>query len=170
MGARYVAFSLADFEPFMKEMGFHITPDPNAWEYVFEHVIAPDADRYPDFPQNRFAIRVHSSIDRSTKLTRDVGTDAIRVSLVDKKTNRGHRAFTRVHRTINARSNMRLRCREAWKAVVGKTAICDRCSSLMVERSTVRNGKKEKFLGCSGFDKNNPQSCRRIYPFPADNS
>lgn len=167
MSSRYVPISLAQFTALMDEMKFRPVTVDGCFEHVFEHVIS-----YPKggVPENRFVIRIYSTVDMGTGWTREVGDDAIRVCLLDTQNrderdrDRGERSFTRVHRTQGALENLRLRAKEAWKAVASHGALCDKCGSLMVERKTKRNGKTERFLGCSGYRRDDPQSCRRTRP------
>ena len=97
----------------------------------------------------RYSIRIFSSVDRRTKKTREIGSDAIRVTLYDLKKDRPVKAERRVNRTVNAFSNMKERARELWKYVADGEHICPKCESLLVKRTAKRS--KKDFMGCSSY-------------------
>ena len=122
-------------------------------EYIFERVVKHETPE--DMMQAlkgdgfRYAVRIYSSIDRNTNTTRDMGQDAIRVTLYDLKKERPVKVEKRVNRTQNALSNMRTRAREMWQYVTGDKNVCPTCKSLLVKRTAKRT--KKDFLGCSNY-------------------
>lgn len=95
----------------------------------------------------RLAIVVYSSIDELTGLSRDSGSDAIRVVLMWKSSD-GWKAIGstgRVNRIDTWRKNLRKRL-SGWKDMLeGK---CKSCGAPL----TVRKGEYGKFLGCARYD------------------
>tara|TARA_R100000008_G_C3559081_1_gene155004 strand:+ start:526 stop:1041 length:516 start_codon:yes stop_codon:yes gene_type:complete len=159
----YVEFTFDQAQKVLvDEMGFKcindVAPESegfgiNANEYVFERVIKHEnpedfmkALKGDDF---RYSIRIFSSVDRRTKKTREIGSDAIRVTLYDLKKDRPVKAERRVNRTVNAFSNMKERARELWKYVADGEHICPKCESLLVKRTAKRS--KKDFMGCSSY-------------------
>ncbi len=127
----------------------------NANEYVFERVVknenADDFMKALKGDNFRYSIRIFSSLDRKTKRTREIGSDAIRVTLFDLKQDRPVKAERRVNRTVNAFRNMKERAQELWKYVADGNHVCPKCESLLVKRTAKRT--KKNFLGCSNYPK-----------------
>lgn len=188
MGDRYVAFNLEAFTALMTDMGFaRVTSDKErelqTFEAVFERqveakakdqnltlpVIVHDEHSFLQFP---FKVRIWSSIDKRSGVTRDSGEDAIRIDLVSLETlchhgclstedglheycnpkcHTGHpvKAVTaKCLRTVNAFETVRKTCREMFKFVANNT--CPAChTGVMVKRKT-KDGSRE-FRGCSRF-------------------
>ena len=124
-----------------------------AEEYIYERVVKHETPE--DMMQAlkgdgfRYAIRIFSSIDRRTNITRDTGQDAIRVTLFDLKKDRPVKVEKRVNRTKNALVNMRTRAREMWQYVSSNENTCPTCMRLLVKRTAKRT--KKNFMGCSSY-------------------
>ncbi len=133
----YVEVTRNRFEAEMDDMGFkHITL-PGTVEMVFER----------DIPNSDFSVRVYSSIDPRTGVSRKVGADAVRVLLFNKAKERGAKVEKRVNRTgsedgVMART--RSRAREVWGWYTQNKCSC---GGVMV----TRKGPKGNFLGCSNY-------------------
>ena len=160
----YVGFNYEKARKVLEEeMGFkcinNVDPKSENWgeihanEYVFERVVKHN--NVDDFMKAltgkdfRYSIRIFSSIDRTTKKTRESGSDAIRVTLYDLKKDRPVKVERRVNRTVNAFHNMKERARELWRYVADGSHVCPNCEGLLVKRTAKRT--KQDFLGCSAF-------------------
>ena len=157
-GSKYVEIGLDEFRNVIEtEMGFKCVNGGNdggmAKEYIYERIVQHNNE--DDFmsalrgDKFRYSIRIFSSIDKRTNVTRDTGQDAIRVTLYDMEKGRPVRVEKRVHRTKNALINMRQRAREMWQYVADKKNTCPKCKSLLVKRTAKRT--KKNFMGCSKF-------------------
>ena len=163
--SRYVEFTYEQAQKVLvDEMGFkcinnvdpkseHWAGNPHTDEYIFERIIkhnnADDFMKALSGKNFRYSIRIFSSVDRNSKKTRESGSDAIRVTLYDLKTDRPVKVERRVNRTVNAFHNMKERARELWKYVNSHEHVCPNCEGLLVKRTAKRT--KQDFLGCSAF-------------------
>jgi len=130
----YVKINGKEFADFIEsQMKFHEIKIPGVFERTWEFDI-----------DDRFALRVYSTISTDDNISRSVGADAIRCMVFDKKTQQITRLESRVHRTKNAFTNMRERCRELYKHIKHNRCVC---GGVLVERS----GRNGKFLGCSTY-------------------
>lgn len=135
----YVAISRERFEAEMNDMGFTHVNIPGTSEMVFEREI----------PKNDFAVRIYSTITPNSGVSREVGKDAIRIQLFNKKKERPIKSEGRVNRTGTEDGVMertRQRARDAWAWATKKEHQCG-CGGLM----TKRKGKNGEFLGCSNY-------------------
>lgn len=134
----YQAIYHNEFSSLMADMVFDNLSLKGCAEYVYQRTInnGPNPGRY--------AVRIYSSID-SSGVTREVGSDAIRVVLVDLTTDKMIESW-RTNRTQNALVNVKKNARVAWGYVMDHHNHCD-CGGLMVERK----GKNGNFLGCSMY-------------------
>ena len=140
-GSRFRPFTRQQFEVLMNEMGFLEISRLGTFEHTYERLIANvPSDR-------RFAVRIYSTVDVGTGVTRQNGSDAIRVMVYDTLRNRPVTDWN-VHRTTNAFTNTKERAREAWRYVLNSKHHCT-CGCMMVER----NGKHGPFLGCTNYPK-----------------
>ena len=133
----YVEISRNRFEAEMGDMGFNHIRIPGTLEMVFERMI----------PNSDFSVRIYSSIDPRTGVSRVVGSDAIRVILFNHKKDRGLKVEKRVNRTgteDNVLARTRSRAREIWGWY--RDNKCS-CGGVMVKRK----GSKGEFLGCSNY-------------------
>lgn len=133
--ATFHEISAKDFTEAMGKIGFALISLPNVFELVFER----------RFEETRFSIRVYSSVSAHSGMTREKGSDAIRVMIHDYDLD-VDAPISVVKRTQNALTNLVVRCREAF---VWKNAHKCKCGAIMA----VRDGKRGKFLGCSAFPK-----------------
>ena len=138
----YVAVTRDRFEAEMNDMGFTHINIPGTAEMVFER----------DIPKNDFAVRIYSTIMPRTRLSRDVGKDAIRIQLFNKVKDRPIKSEGRVNRTgtedgVMERTRQRARDAWAWATKAEHQCDSDGCGGLM----TKRTGKNGEFLGCSNY-------------------
>lgn len=157
-GERYVPIRYEDIREVLEDlMGFERRDDDRCWEMIWVRpVITKSGVRFP------YEIKVYTTVDIRTEVSRDVGTDAIRVVLMDTVTGRPvKKAEKRVFRTKNALTNLRERCRDMFKHVM-QGPHCPKCSSLMV----VREGGpgKHKFWGCTHYAPKNSYHCNSTMP------
>ena len=98
---------------------------------------------------NDYCIRIYSSVDRETGVSRNVGDDAIRVvaaSTTDGKPVR--RKFTRINRNGNWQINLRKRISKILESF-DVDIKCTKCGNVLFLK---RNSKdNSRFLGCSNF-------------------
>jgi hypothetical protein len=139
--ASYRSISYATFAKAMREIGFKEVSLPGTWEHVWEREILCRLS------QGRYKVRILSSVDMQTGVTRDRAADAIHVLLLD--TNRNDRVVLnlRVNRTERALTNTVKRAREAYGYVSAHPEHHCTCGSLMV----VRQSKRGEFLGCTNY-------------------
>lgn len=140
MAVRYRPISFVAFKTAMDKIGFASIQLPNTWEHVWERAIDCKLS-------HRYTVRIYSSVDMDTGITRDMGTDAIHVQVFDTVRNRPVVDY-RVHRTENAITNLIERAREAYGYVSQHPEHhCSCGNGLMVAR-----GKPERrFLGCTAY-------------------
>ena len=140
--ATYVPINATAFKAVIEnEMGFGEIYIDGTYERVWERKI----------PNTNYSVRVFSSIVNNC--TRDVGEDAIRVTLFNLITERPIAVEKRVNRTLNALSNMKERARDVWRYAIDKNNKCPECGDLLVPRK----GKYSEFVGCNNFP-----SCKHI--------
>ncbi len=150
MTSRYVEITYDQMAHLLEEeMGFHQIYHQRCGEFVWSRKVETKSGQ--SFP---YAVTVYSSVDRTTRTTRNCGDDAIRVVLVDLETGKAMKlrsekgkAGQRIYRTKNALSNLKERCREYFHQVIYNR--CPLCGSVMVERTKRATG--EKFYGCSHY-------------------
>lgn len=134
----YVPVRRIAFETEMLDMGFAHVDVKGTLELVYERRI----------PNSVYGIRILSTIDPRNGLSRDVGTDAIRVTLWNYTKERPVKVERRVNRTgteDGVIKRTRDRAREVWGWAVNNQCSCG--NGVMVERK----GPKGKFLGCSNY-------------------
>ena len=149
MASYYRPFSHAEFQSWMEAIEFKPVDVPGALEYAYQRDILCKrvADRL-----DRFKVRIMSSVDMRTGMSRDVGGDAIRVLLLDThlQTQNGSTRIVAdwtVNRTVGARENTIQRARDVWGYVSEHPEHHCSCGALMA----VRKGRNGKFLGCTAF-------------------
>ena len=135
MGARFVPISFDTFKSQMDLMGFIPVTVPGTLEYVFERVMHED----------RFAVRIYSSITMGETTTRDCGADAIRVVLYDRVLDKASYSET-VKRTRNALETLQGRAREAW---AHKNKYKCSCGAVMAQRTG--SSHTRSFMGCTAY-------------------
>lgn len=152
MSGRYREITYTAFKALMDEMRFRQVDLSNTMEFVFEHSVQCSLTANA---LDRFKIRIMSSVDVRSNVTREVGSDAIRVLLLDMQPTGKEPGQTKivmdwsVHRTTNALSNTRERAREAYGYVSKHPEHHCSCGSLMALRTTKKTGST--FLGCTAF-------------------
>jgi len=140
MPPKYVPVSVEQIREKMKEIGFVEVLVYKTYELVFERV-----SKVPDL-----TIRIYSSINPDVQGigggSREAGTDAGRVVLVEKTSGKIVWSSKRAHRTASFLQNLAERAREAWRAVA-TLQTCPVCHGYMVLRKS-RQGKGHEFYGC----------------------
>jgi len=130
MAAQYVTITKAEMHDVLTARGYQVLTTTNALEYVYVKVI------------EGYTVLVNTSVDIRTNRSREVGSDAIRVIVLDSNKNviNGEK---RVNRSEGwaIRLNARL---DNWKDGI---VFCDNCGRPMKERK----GKYGKFLGCTAY-------------------
>lgn len=151
MTSRYVEIKHDEMAEVLESIGFSNVDVKGCVEFVWERQVEDTAGN--EFP---YAVRVYSSVDKRTYITRDCGADAIRVVLMDLDTGRAlklksgkGKAGQRIYRTKNALPTLKERCREYFIKVIRDG--CPKCGAVMAERS----GKNGNFMGCTKFPKCN---------------
>lgn len=140
MPPRFIQYTAEEVKAKLGPAGFNAVRLHRCGELVLEREI----EDHPDVK-----IRVYSSIAIHNGDARDAGTDAGRVLLIDRKTDKPIWKSKRAHRTQNFLDALLERCRVAYKAV-STLPRCPVCSGYMVERSK-RGERKPSFLGCLKF-------------------
>ena len=137
-----------EFAETMLGIGFTPVSLANTWEYAWERTIKC---RLSDgrVSDGRFKIRILSSVDINTGMTRDRAKDAIHIMVLDTQDKRPGRPLVdyRVNRTENALTNVVKRAREAYGYVSKFPEHHCTCGSLMV----VRGKPGRQFLGCTAY-------------------
>jgi hypothetical protein len=155
MATRYVPFSLVEASKILiDEMGFTQIAVPGCGEVVFERKVETTTGK--SFP---YRVRIYSTIDRTTGITRENGADAIRLVIVDEATGKMPKgADSRVFRTKNALENTRTRARELFRYVMDEYHHCPKCQSLMTEKK----GRSGPFLGCIRYKDTGCKGTREV--------
>lgn len=152
-GTRYVPIEQGQMEQLLQtEMGFTRADEGNCWEMIWvRDVVTTSGHAFP------YQIKVYSTIDIRTKMSRDSGTDAIRVVLMDKVTGYPVKsAEKKVLRTKSALINTRERARELFRHVL-EGPHCPKCSALMVKRKA--GPEQHEFWGCTHYAPKNTYHC-----------
>lgn len=157
MGKNYVERSKEELDALLiGKYKFRIVRLDGTAEYVYQR----------DGVQIPYSIRVYSSVDVRTGVTRDCGDDAIRVVMVEQATGKARKIMgekanastgTRINRTKNAMVNLEKRVRQYM--LMGTFYRCPKCEGLMAVRENKGNG--EKFLGCLEYPE-----CKGTRPMP----
>jgi hypothetical protein len=132
------------------EMGFTQRQPERTRELCWERRVVTNGEPTP------YAIRVYSTLE-PTGECREIGSDAIRVCLVDQEDPSRERILEvekKVLRTKSAMINLRARARELYGYVNTSAHRCPVCGRLMVVRTTKRTVAKPEvrsFFGCMGF-------------------
>lgn len=141
MATRYVAFKLEAFNNLMESIGFKPVDIEGTEEYTYERQIESKSGiKLP------FNVRVYSTVDKRTNVTRDKDSDAIRLLLINTETGKPVRLERRVFRTKSAFTNTIERARELFKYAFNNS--CPACKKgVMVERKS----KQGPFKGCTNY-------------------
>jgi len=135
MGRKYVEIFWKEFE--------------NALPNDFKQVRLSGVDElvYEKILDDRFSLRVFSSILRVTNLSRDCGKDAIRSVIVDRKSSEPVMGRKRTNRTPGWDKRMRDKIQSLETQFKEGLRWCSRCGSIMY----LRDGKYGEFFGCSRY-------------------
>lgn len=134
MAAQYETITLTDMDAVLTVRGFKQDNSAPGYEYAYRKEMHKDGVMY--------YIRVFTSIDKGTNISRSVGSDAIRIVIYnDKGYVVGHE--TRVNRSTGwaIRLNARI---DKW---IESVMWCPQCGHPLRERT----GKYGKFRGCTTF-------------------
>lgn len=139
--SRYVDIKIEEFEELMNEFRLGLVPSKNSQEYVYGGTI---------FDDDRFAIKIFSSIHKNNNVSRNVGKDAIKIVAIYYDDN--NRAwvvskFKKIYRTKNWAFNLRTRIINIKYSFVGNP--CNKCGAGMI----IRGGRNGYFYGCVKFSK-----------------
>ena len=147
MASRYREITHTEMSAHLEGIGFFPLNLSGCVEFVWQRTVETKGGK--KFP---YAVRVYSSVDKRTGMTRDCGADAIRVVLMDLETGRAlklrsgkGKAGQRIYRTKNALPTLTERCREYFTKVIKDG--CPKCGAVMAERE----GKNGKFYGCTKY-------------------
>jgi hypothetical protein len=162
MSQQYVSITREEFEDtiFYRKNGkrneFQQVDLDGVWELVYEHPVHGTP----------LVIRVYSSIHVTSGKSRDVGKDAIRITLVDKENDDGLDKTKRINRVPGWQDRLRKRVLKLYNQIKTKDdkefKFCHRCGSIMKTLTTRKEGpnKDKKFLKCV--------SCKQA-EFPKEN-
>lgn len=147
MKSRYVEINHTAMSAHLENMGFSLLNLTGCVEFVWQRNVETKSGK-----KFHYAVRVYSSVDKRTGVTRECGSDAIRVVLMDLETGSAMKlksgkgkAGQRIYRTKNALPNLKDRCREYFRKVIHEG--CPECGAVMAERG----GKYGKFMGCTKY-------------------
>jgi len=124
-----------DFENFLPD-DFSLVEGNGSKEIIYE---IPTGDQ-------KFNIRIYSSIDIRTNDSRDIGKDAIRCVLVDNKSKKPVSKAKRTHRTENWRDRLKEKI-DTLREQINDIKICKTCGNPMIRRK----GKYGDFYSCSQY-------------------
>ena len=138
--ATFYNISDEEMREFLGSQGFTQIAVPRTFELVFGKRV--DRDNL------KLTLRIYTGINPHYGSSRDVGTDAIRVTLFmlspdGRIVKIG--GSKRVHRVTNWKKNLQSRL-DSWTDCMPKNK-CSQCGSPML----IRTGKSGKFLGCSKY-------------------
>lgn len=139
---RYTRISLEEFQEFMDSLPYDFTADlpENTIEVVFE------TDEAVIFEKD-VVLRVYSTIDSRTGLSRDHGADAIRTVLWSKDLDKPVGGRTKTMRITTWRKNLRKKIESIMDETSEYVNRCDECNGFLVKR----DGKYGEFLGCVNY-------------------
>lgn len=137
--SRFVDWKIEDIEPEFTKAGFKKVNLLGTGEIVFER----------ETKKPKVFIRVFTAISKNTGGSRESGSDAGRVMLFERDSNKPIWSSKRVHRTQGFLERLIERARDAYRAV-SNLPRCPVCDGYMVERSK-KGLHKPSFLGCLKF-------------------
>jgi len=154
--AKYVDISLEQMDDFLVDAQHFTRIEPEdvghpCYEAVYER----------EYDDSGCRIRIYSSVDLRDEGGRKVGSDAIRVVIVDPEGYPWNKSFKRVHRVKGWRLNLLHRYEPIidfpWNYLWEEPRQCPSCNTGLLR---TRWGKKGPFMGCSGYNPKVPSSCR----------
>ena len=143
MAAIYTPIRIGEMHKVLQELGFEQKdPDGRCWEHVYERHSA----------NYHCTIRIYTSIDIRTSVTRECAKDAIRMVVINEAgypvKEKGQSKSVTINRTQNALTRIRDRYEELrdW----AKAHTCRTCYHPLVERRVKKEGpnKGRYFLTC----------------------
>jgi hypothetical protein len=137
--SHYEEISKHNFESFLKTISLGVIideSDEQCYEFIYDLPFEHDFN---------LKIRIFSSIDKLTKTSRKVGSDAIRVCLWHCDTNKMILGAKRVNRTENWREGVSKRISFLTKSF--QSLKCPNCNGYIVSKK----GKYGYFSGCSNY-------------------
>lgn len=157
----YVRITKDEFEEFLTDLvgeqnweeagDARLTDEGNfSMEVVYSLPIEPSHQRHDTSPFGKMEtieLRVFSTVDKRTGVSRDKGSDSIKTVIWDKRENKPIAGRERTHRIKTWRDNLGPKIQDLRNGVGKHTVICEKCGEWMVERE----GKYGKFLGCLGY-------------------
>lgn len=136
---KYAEFSVDEFFRFLQDM-------PGEWEHVDNARTNEFVYETHDFAEgwNGLTLRVYSTVDKSTGMTRGKGEDAIRLVVWDRHTNKPVTGKKKTLRIQTWEKNLSKKIKEYMEQPEEHISKCPECSELML----VKEGQYGKFLGC----------------------
>lgn len=95
----------------------------------------------------RFELRIYTSVSINTNTSREVGKDAIRIIIYDIIYDKVFKTTSRINRNGNIFEKIKIKGSALWKSFNPDDYICPKCNAPLVFKKSV-NGK---FLGCSKY-------------------
>lgn len=144
---RYERISLVGFEQALDELPyeFHAVSGDDARRFDKEYVYAADVDSF--LAPKDLEVRVYSSIDKRTNMSRDKGKDAIRTVVYSRDRGRMVGGKRHTKRTPGWARRLREKVEELMQDWEETVDICDECGDYMVKRE----GQYGEFLGCLNY-------------------
>ncbi len=149
MGERYVEIRIGEMHKLLHdELGFEQANNDRSWEHIYER-------RSENF---YCTIRVYTSVDIRSSVTRACAKDAIRVVVLNEEgypiKRDGKSREARIYRTKGAKDNLRKRVEELIFWI--KTNACPDCRYPLTERVVKKEGANQgrPFLTCTNKDCN----------------
>lgn len=144
----YQRISREDFEDFLDDNGWE-------WELVgetykghgFDNFTGELVYRIKGIEEDKLELRVYSSIEKSSGLSRDKGKDAIRTVIWHKEEQRPIGGRTRTHRITTWKKNLRKKIESLLDEWKDEVEVCDECGSFMAKRE----GQYGPFYGCLSY-------------------
>lgn len=137
---KYTRFDKEDFEKCLE--GTFLDFEEVDYEWTRELVYEAESKN------GKFILRVYSSLDKRTGEARDKGSDAIRLVVLEKDTERPVLKEKRTNRIQTWCKNLGKKI-ENIKNRKDEVRVCNKCNSVMVIRENNESG--DRFWGCTGY-------------------
>lgn len=138
----FVQFDKEEFEEFLSQRGRNwvLNERQNAVEYVYD---------YPDYAPklDNVVLRIYSTVDKRTNISRGKGNDAIRLVAVVKPTGSPVTGEKKTLRIKTWKKNLREKIEAMLDNKDELITICDECGGVMLPKE----GKYGEFLGCYNY-------------------
>lgn len=135
MAAQYVTITKNDIDSVLTTRGFTHTPLDKSLEYIYDKKVSQDGACY--------TVRIFTSVDVRTNTSRDKGSDAIRIIVLNDR-NKVISKETRVNRSEGWQYRLNARI-DSWSNTLN---MCPQCQKGMLVR---RKGKWGSFYGCTEY-------------------